>query len=42
MGQFCKAGQVMDPEADLKGQRAAFKTELLHLSGEELTKQSCS
>jgi hypothetical protein len=33
-----KAGQVMDHRADLLNHRAAFKTELPHLNGEELTK----
>jgi hypothetical protein len=28
-----KAGQVVDCRVDLLNQRAAFKTELLHLSG---------
>jgi hypothetical protein len=28
-----KAGQVVDPGTDLWGQRAAFKTELLHFAG---------
>jgi hypothetical protein len=28
-----KAGQVVDPSADLMGQRAVFKTELPHLPG---------
>jgi hypothetical protein len=41
-GQLPKAGQVVDPRAVLIGQRTAFKTELLYLAGEELTKQSCS
>jgi hypothetical protein len=33
-GKPPKAGQVVDPGADLVGQRAAFKTELPHLAGE--------
>jgi hypothetical protein len=28
-----KAGQVVDPRADLVGHRAAFKTELPHIPG---------
>jgi hypothetical protein len=36
-----KAKQVLDPRADLLGERReAFKTELPHPAGEELTKQS--
>jgi hypothetical protein len=31
--QTPKAGQVVDPRADLVGQRATFKTELPHLAG---------
>jgi hypothetical protein len=32
-GQPPKVGQVVDLRADLIGQRAPFKTELLHLAG---------
>jgi hypothetical protein len=32
IGQLSKVGQVVDPGADLVGQRLAFKTELLHLA----------
>jgi hypothetical protein len=32
-GQPLIAGKVVDPGADLLGQRAAFKTELPHLAG---------
>jgi hypothetical protein len=32
-GQPPKAGKVVDPRADLMGQRVAFKTELPHLAG---------
>jgi hypothetical protein len=28
-----KVGQLVDPKADLVGQRSAFKTELPHLAG---------
>jgi hypothetical protein len=32
-GQPSKVGHVVDPGADHMGQRAAFKSELLHLAG---------
>jgi hypothetical protein len=35
-----KSGEVVDSRADLLGQRAAFKTKLLHFAGEG-TDQSC-
>jgi hypothetical protein len=40
-GQPPKEGHVVDLRADLMGQRAAFKTELLHLAG-GIIDQSCS
>jgi hypothetical protein len=33
MGQSPKVGKVVDPRADLLGQKAAYKTELTHLAG---------
>jgi hypothetical protein len=33
ISQPSKAEQVVDPRADLVGQRAVFKTELPHLAG---------
>jgi Arc/MetJ family transcription regulator len=34
-----KSGQVVDHRVDFLNKRAALKTELPHLTGEELTKQ---